>query len=398
MNRWMIFVLIFSGFVVHESSPAVALCERGGDGSYHGHLPPLEGEEISLDFAVDCSAGVQIRAEVQGRPLHLIESKNNQLRYRDSNGRMWLFKLEEARVGRIVFGRVVVTVVRGNKTLLRSQLANGVFADQKKPSCRSVHGDGGFWDGHLKVTFSPNDVRNLAGLAQVRDWLAIDLNDDTISGDALFFSPRTCSNHRCKIDLDVGPGVEFAAISEINSLGPNVCARWVGAEAGSPPITISGIPLATFTNPEAPSPSRSAKLVNERLLARIFPQRVEMTELRVIGRGHTYGFSAVGPAPAIGLRRGYWYKADISLTIGVNVYSPGVTETVTLTVLDLIEIRAPESLKRLPQGLIRSGRKMDYIDPKTGQLGRDGTVMRAWLETVATRIAGAFGGQVIGGG
>lgn len=399
MKRFLLLVLL-SAIAMLASASAHALCEHDRYEYYNGYLPPIDdGEQPFLIFEIDCSKSGRIIAEVYNEPLKLTDRFDRALVYRDYRGRIWQIELEDARVGKIGYGRLKLLVKRDDKVMLRHRLASNTLFDVSNPECASAHGDGGFWTGQLSLEFPLSKSADLAELAISRGWQAWNWQkSQKTTGNELFFSPNICEDSECQLMMDVGPGVELAAMTAINAISPGICATWVAGAAGGAPIQVAGIALATFTNPETPSPAQTATLIDEKVLSNIFSGKVTRTDLRVIGRGHRFGFSLVGPAEAMGtgLARDYWYKADLAVDVGISVSNSDVSESIMITIVDLFEIRAPESIDHLPDALIRSGRQMDYFDSKTGELGHDGQLMQGWLEELATRFASIAGGEVVG--
>ncbi|MCM2476602.1 hypothetical protein HGO38_24455 [Rhizobium sp. CG5] len=353
------------------------------------------GQDGFFVFEIDC-LGTTI--DVQGGKI--TETKPPTWRWLDEDGQSWTATIKEEQIFGIAYERASVILELPSGATQQFFSTSNVFYRKDDPSCVSRHGDAPFVTGFIEVEFPVSLRREVVELLMKNGWAAQiwdETKNEWVVDNALIFADESCQNGTCAVGVDTGPGMEFQAMTELHGLGPEVCANRIGDGAGAPPVHIAGLELHTLIPGGEYHPGGVQKQVEDLLVTKLFGQGVTSSELRQFGRGHSYVTTALGPGRALQLNHGtgYWYKADINISIGINTHSDNLGEVVELTVLDMFEIRAPEDLETLPEGLVRAGRRLEYLD-SNGQPGRDFETLSVWSNLIANRAAEVLGGYVEG--
>lgn len=328
--------------------------------------------------------------------------KEKVLYFRYNNGFSSKIEMSERRLVDSMYKYIDVTIFKDGVFYQKFGSSSNLFASVANPDCSFRHGDGGFEDSVVDISYPSGLAAPLMELANRYGWQAAIYVEygKILPRNELFLSGEFCENGMCNLMIDVGVGNEFFAVSAFNKFDRRVCAGRIGAGAGSPPIQVAGIPLRTLVDPESVGAGGVSEVVQRRILDRLFDKRVMITPARASSQNaKSVNFSILGPNNLLGINfhPGYWYKADVNFSIGINVYGGDVEETVQITILNLKEIYAPESLSNLPDGIIKSGREIEYLN-SDGERSEYADVLDQWSVALATKVINITGGFIIGGG
>jgi hypothetical protein len=307
------------------------------------------------------------------------------------NGLRATIVVREARVADIGYDQAEVQLFRGASPLLHFFADAKLFYSIHDHSCWGRVTGGGMADDAVAVRFPLKLATRVAEVAQRNNWEA-----ESKYGNEVFARIKSCKDNLCGIYIDVGSGNNFAAASEFNRIGSGTCAFMLSIPAGGPPVLVAGIPLGTLANPASSETSGLSEVLRKKLLDKIFSEHVVVSNLHLAGPGKFFSVSVLAPNRElrVTMKPGYWYKADLSLRIGLNVFGGEFSETLQITVLDLTEIRAPEDIPALPSGILESGRELKYLDSRTGDRSADGKTIDDWTSVLATKASDAIGGYV----
>lgn len=301
--------------------------------------------------------------------------------------------------------------------------------DSQTPGCAFGPGEAGMIPGYLRVVYARTVAERLTGLAASRGWTALNADFDPAGPEALMvcravydWKTDTDDPNTCSSTIIVGPGEELAAIAEINALDPTICATWQGEGAGgAPPIQIVAMPFGTLSDPTAPDPAALAGRLDAVFAQDVWADRVQRTAFRVLGAGNLFAARVMAPGEALEISQGegFWYQIDFTLSVGLQMgHDAGLYEELTLTLLDVVEIRAPDDLGRLPQGIVDGGTPLQLLADTVDEAANvapgteihpadlmflgplltvDGVRMNDWQRLIATKLAQTLGGDVSGG-
>ncbi|MFZ5962764.1 hypothetical protein ACOXXX_07405 [Thalassococcus sp. BH17M4-6] len=320
-------------------------------------------------------------------------------------------------------GRIHFKLTEGDRVVSdATALSPNIYAPDRS-GCASASGEAGMIPGAVELSYWPEDAPAIAALAQSRGWQATDYTTYDRAGPEVLL---TCHPgwdgtgepaEFCTNTLWVGPGMELASITAIHSATSAICATWPAEGAGAPPMQIGSIALGTLLDPANPQPPAVAGRLGDMLETAVFDPRVKLSPPSQLGAGHLFGLRVLGPGPTLGIDQssGFWYQVDLSLSVGLDMgYDGNLFEKLELTVLDVVEIRAPDTFDTLPRGIVEGGRilrlmrSFDDVPPSDeppdedepvvfSPLSDDGMRIDAWQRQTATKLAQALGGEVYGG-
>lgn len=279
--------------------------------------------------------------------------------------------------------------------------ASNSFRPVGRTDCVSSHGDGGFVDSWIFVNYPIENAGRLSSLVASNGWQAVSSDGEPAPSPQLVLGTESeCDDAGdCTSYLHTGIGNEFLAISRITQTLPEVCAWREGAPAGAPPIQVVGVPFGVFRTDVAFSSEALRAAIQERVVDVAFSDNVSTSAVRRVDVGKEYIFTALAPDRELGITvtSGYWYQANVSIGIGLNVFSGDITDTVHITILDLIEIEAPSNIPTVPPELIRAGRRLDFFDPITLGTTDDAEKFISLMHLVGDRVAESTGGYLESG-
>lgn len=374
--------------------------------SFYAILDALPEGDADRVFSIraDCASGTALYwRDGLGDVIINLADLDGGIRMPSRNGRTWeVRRSTPGRFGSLVYDVLDVRLSEGETQIARLNVPSFFIYDTRKRGCFSRPGEGEMEQGVLDVEYPSASARRLVELALRRDW-------DTAYVDEGPLDLLTCRrwdeddpSAPCETILLVGPGMEFAAIEELGALDPGICARWAAVGAGSIPIMVVGMELGTFLRHNPPDPGRVGVEIERVLRESVLDPKVEFPGILEVERGHTYAARLLGPGRTLGMSRsrGYWYEAFVTITVNPQISLNGFEENLTLSITDIREIRAPDTLDTLPEGLIASGKTLELYarGADFGRLSRDGKRISEWQRLLATRIAAAVGGDVRGGG
>jgi hypothetical protein len=334
------------------------------------------------------------------------------------SGRTLALSYSEKEYGPLRQGVVAATLTKDGVQVATTEATANVIYDPRRVACASQPGETGMDSGIVEIRYPKDLAHALVVLATDRRWsisqiVAWSQPPGPESVVALLNCEPMHEAERCTGFLDVGPGMELAAIAAINGLDERICATWqAGAAGGLVPVNVVDLPFETFIDPANPNPAGVAARLDGALSSVVFPTGVKLSQMRPAGRGHSFVGTVLGTGSALGVEAssGYWYNLQLAVAVKHQMTHDGIYEELEVGLLDASEIRAPDDLAELPAGLIRSARRIDmyldapdppdteaeFQDPEYGMTD-DGKRFARWELEVATRIAQAFGGQVDGG-
>jgi hypothetical protein len=325
------------------------------------------------------------------------------------SGRTLDLAYSERSFGPLRQGLLTATLSKDGRAVATAASQADAVHDPRRPGCASTSGVGEMGPGLLEVGY-PEDVQvseDLFSLALDHSWVIGDGRELSSGGDLL---PLDCQPERspsCLTGVDVGPGMELAAIAEINAINGDLCAIWLGDFVGVPFDTRRlDLPHGTLLDP----PEADLLGVAERLdaaLASFFPAAVRLSGLGQTEVGYSFATTVVGPSSALGLGgpSGLWYAIELGIDVDQQMNRSGLFEALDLTLLSVFEIRATETLAELPVEVLKEGRLLSlYTETKPiegsllvatgGELTEGGRRFARWQEDVARRLAVTFGGQL----
>ncbi|CAK1830703.1 conserved hypothetical protein [Vibrio crassostreae] len=302
----------------------------------------------------------------------------------------------------IEYKSIDVELLKNGKLLRTFSSDSNIFVSQINSECISSHGDAGFVDGWIYLQYPPDLASQLFSVAKKYDWVAemdVNFEGDSVHGSHVFFAKQACQQDNCELWVDVGVGNEFFAVSQFNLIDHRICAHRPGEAAGGLPVMIAEIPLDTFISMSELNNHRATEALKSKVADRLFHDKVQIGELLPAGRGQAFTLSVLGPAGDLGVpfHKGYWYQANLYLSITLNVHGGTLSEVVTVSVLDMIEVRAPEHLDDLPTELIKAGRVLSYLNGDGSAVSQDGELMDKWTLSISNKIVKLVGGRVDGG-
>jgi len=302
----------------------------------------------------------------------------------------------------IEYKSIEVHLIKSNSPLTSFFSDSNAFISKLNSECVSSHGDAGFIDGSINLRYPYELKQKIYDQSEKYDWVAeatINFDGDSVRGNEVLFSDKVCIDGRCQVWLDVGIGNEFFAVSKLNEISKNICASREGQGAGGHPVMVAEIPLNTFINIDNFENHRPLEKLKGKVIDNLFGEKIHIGNLLPAGRGKSFTVSILGPSTSIGVnfRKGYWYKASIHINISLNVHGGTLSEILTVSVLDMSEIRAPEHLPVLPSELIKSGRTLTYLDDGGQSVSQDGELIDKWTLFISNKIVALVGGRVDGG-
>ncbi|CZF77197.1 hypothetical protein GCE9029_00065 [Grimontia celer] len=278
---------------------------------------------------------------------------------------------------------------------------SNVIRNSLNRNCYSYSTPAGYESG-IFVSFPKEKALAVWGLARKYGWYAYDYygRSDSVTNEFIL-SDGICVDEKCIVGLSVGSGLEIFAMAKLNGFDKRVCAKMWGAVAGGSPFLIAGVPLGTFVVYDDIDKEKTKQNLRTKLITKLFDHRVTLSELISLGRGYSFILTAIGPASSLGfeLRAGYWYSVNLHLELDLNDYAEaggGFLETIQISALDVIEIRAPENLEKLPDSLIRNGKNLQYMDAEFGRVSQDGKLMDRWTYRLAEKVSEITKGTLIG--
>ncbi len=305
-----------------------------------------------------------------------------------ANGEPVLGVVQESTVDGVSY----LTVVLESETLGKFSFDGNRFSVVSNPSCVTSHGDGGFEDSFIIVPEESGVTDDLQNLAEERGWQFI-YEDSTLSDRMP--TKGHCTFAICGVPILVGFGNEFRAVSEI-SMETGLCAQRVSAPAGAPPLQVAGIPFSVFQDK---SGEDLTSAVQSRVVNVAFENKptLKLSPVSRVGVGRSFQVRILGYGTDLEITfgEGFWYQGVFQVDIGTNVHGGSVSDTIQLTILDLIEIAAPKEIQSIPEELIRDGRRLDYYDPVSGAQTEDTEKFEVLAYNVISRIAEETGGIVV---
>ncbi len=155
------------------------------------------------------------------------------------NGYLSKIELVKNRIGFIENPSVNVEIYKKDELLYKFSSDSDQYYDIRYPNCVSSHGDGGFWEGVIRINYKKEMTQHIIDILNVNKWSAFTAiyssqNDDYIElvGDEVFLKGDLCTNDKCEVLVNVKEGEEFNAISKINGLKNGTCATKEPAGAG----------------------------------------------------------------------------------------------------------------------------------------------------------------------
>ena len=318
-----------------------------------------------------------------------------------------------------------VTFERDGEIELRTSVPSGHVYDRRRPGCVSSDSIASGW---VSVSYPESVAAEIVALGQTREWetYGTDFEEDTSS--AALVGLLDCASgwndpDICHEQIRVGPGMELDAIVDLNALDDRICATWQGVgKGGLLGLRVIELPLRSLLDPADPDPAAVATRLDTLLAEEVFGEGVGISPVVPVRIGNDFATRLRAPGPHLGVdnSEGYWFDIDLAISVGLTLGANGLSEEVDISILDVIEVRAPETLDNLPPGLLRSGRSvamyserqfdkeptpdgaLEIIIPELGEtfgleLNEDGLRFAKWQQVIGTRVARALGGQVLGG-
>ncbi|QHQ34832.1 hypothetical protein [Algicella marina] len=397
------------GLLLPGSGWAESFCPHDDEyDTIYGFLPGLGEGDPDRVFSMDINCKTKTLRTEAGKAGFSGDAPF-EFSFPSDGGRSWQVRLDLMKIGHLRLTQAEVDLLEGDRVVAEGTFDGTMFYDARYPQCRFGNGESTMVSGGVYVRYDKKDATRLVGLVTERRWQ--NGWGDYVEGPEGLLN----CNSDCGALLDVGPGMELAAVQEINALGGSICAGWDAVGAGTGPMLVGEFPLGTFLDPANPDSRALAQRLDRMLRQQVFADTVRMSGLRIEGPGHIFALSVLGYGPDMGitLGKGFWYQADITLSIGLQMgFNANLFETITITLNDVVEIRGPESMDEIPEGLIRSGSVMRmYEDGATAiswgdasrdlinsgpfgpALTEDGSRMLDWQRLLATRIAQAAGAE-----
>jgi len=110
------------------------------------------------------------------------------------------------------------------------------YYDRRYPNCVSAHGDAGFYDSVIEIRYDKTLDDDVMKLLETNHWYSFmyDENGSEKRVDRAYIEKELCTRKKCRVNIHVGEGKEFHAISLLNGeKNGRICARRIAAEAGS---------------------------------------------------------------------------------------------------------------------------------------------------------------------